>query len=62
MEITLVKSPSQLIQILKLQNENHFGNLSKSEQSKAGFVTVKHDIDMLKQMNQLAPQIVDSFA
>jgi len=58
MNLKLANSRKELEQILILQNENHFDNLSKQIRKINGFVTVKHDINMLIQMNSLAKQVV----
>jgi len=58
MQLKLANSKKELEQILILQNENHFDNLSKQLRKIDGFVTVKHDIEMLMQMNSLAKQVI----
>ena len=46
-EITLASSEKHLNQILALQLQNHKTTVNKSQKEKEGFVTVRHDIDML---------------
>jgi ribosomal protein S18 acetylase RimI-like enzyme len=58
MIVKLVDSKEELEQILILQQKNHFDNISFSERTKNGFVTVKHDIDLLMKMNRVSQQIV----
>ncbi|EKB48975.1 GNAT family N-acetyltransferase [Cecembia lonarensis] len=41
--------------ILKLQDENHLQTISSLED---GFVTVRHDMDVLKKMNDFAPHVI----
>ena len=58
MEVKLANSKMELQQILILQNKNHYENLSKELKSANGFVTVRHDIHMLEQMNDLEKQVI----
>jgi ribosomal protein S18 acetylase RimI-like enzyme len=48
----------ELQQILKLQSENHVHNLGPIDKKSNGFVTVKHDLDLLKKMNSAIPQVI----
>ena len=58
MQLKLANSREELEQILILQNENHFDHLSKQLRKVDGFVTVRHDIEMLIEMNSLAKQVI----
>lgn len=60
MEIKLVESSDELLQILKLQYANHFDNVPHELIVKNGFVTVLHDINSLSRMNKSARQIIAS--
>ncbi|RZS97785.1 GNAT family N-acetyltransferase [Cecembia calidifontis] len=46
---------ADLLGILELQSENHLEQISSPEE---GFVTVKHDLQLLKKMNDLAPHVI----
>jgi len=48
----------ELAQILTLQQANHASSLSEADAARDGFVTVMHSFDLLKKMNQAAPQII----
>ena len=52
------KSPDDLQQILSLQNQNHKLNLSDEARAANGFVTVRHDIQVLTKMNDVTKQVV----
>ncbi len=41
----------ELHEILKLQVCNHYGNLGDADKKNDGFVTIKHDFELLKEMN-----------
>lgn len=58
MEIKLVTTEIQLIQILELQQVNHFENVTDQVKGSEGFVTVRHTLDLLKKMNESTPQII----
>jgi len=58
MEIKIAESEEHLSQILDLQNANHRENLSSELKKRNGFVTVKHDLELLKKMKNCAQQIV----
>lgn len=49
---------SDLGQVLKLQAANHPQNISRQELAEQGFVTVKHDLTLLRAMNQKFPHII----
>ena len=48
----------ELAQILTLQQANHASSLSEADAARDGFVTVMHTFELLKKMNQAAPQII----
>ncbi|PSL07710.1 GNAT family N-acetyltransferase [Cecembia rubra] len=48
-------SETDLQGILLLQSENHLNNI---KDYKEGFVTVKHDFNVLKKMNDLSPHVI----
>ena len=58
MEFKLVESKIELEQILELQNDNHYDNLSLLSQKENGFVTVQHSFDLLSKMNEKAKQVI----
>ena len=49
---------SELEQILILQKTNLPQSLSENEQQSEGFVTVHHDFDLLKRMNDACPHTI----
>ncbi len=57
-EYASVKHKDELLQILELQEKNLQLNISEDEKQKEGFVTVKHDIDILNKMNNKQPHII----
>lgn len=56
--IQFTQTNDDLTQILHLQNQNHIQNLSQNDREQNGFVTIKHDIEVLHQMNAIAKQII----
>jgi ribosomal protein S18 acetylase RimI-like enzyme len=56
--IKFAESEDELKQILKLQSSNLMQNVSVEAKRSDGFVTVKHDLDLLTKMNYAAGQIV----
>lgn len=58
MEIKLVETEKELQQILDLQKQNHYQNVSEKSKETDGFVTVMHNLELLKKMNSAAPQII----
>jgi hypothetical protein len=56
--IKLTETKEELQQILTLQGKNHFENVTADKMQSDGFVTVKHDLDLLVKMNNRAKQIV----
>lgn len=55
---TTAKSISDLNQILKLQKANLKLNLPIEEYKKEGFVTLKHNIKLLKELNAPYPHVI----
>jgi ribosomal protein S18 acetylase RimI-like enzyme len=58
MIIKLAETREELEQILTLQDKNHLENIPIDKRNTNGFVTVRHDIDLLLKMNKSASQIV----
>lgn len=58
MEIKLAETETELLQILTLQKENHVSLISPDVKKTEGFVTVKHDLNLLNTMNDLARQVI----
>jgi ribosomal protein S18 acetylase RimI-like enzyme len=58
MKIELAETNKDLEQILNLQASNLIQNISVEERDANGFLTVKHNIDLLTKMNNSAPQII----
>jgi len=56
--IKFAESESELKQILKLQSSNLLQNVSAEAKRSDGFVTVKHDLNLLTKMNNAARQII----
>jgi len=54
----LVQSEEELNQVLRLQQENHIENINRNEMQSQGFVTLRHDIDTLRQMHNLAASVI----
>lgn len=53
LEFTTAKTDKELRQILDLQQQNLSKNLSLEETLEQGFLTVEHDFEILKKMNDL---------
>ena len=53
-----ITTDQQIREIIELQRINLTKNLSESEVSSQGFVTVEHEFESLKKMNQLEPGIL----
>jgi L-amino acid N-acyltransferase YncA len=58
MEIRTVTEAQELVQILKLQQENHKTVISVDAALENGFLSVLHSYETLAAMNRAAPQIV----
>ena len=57
-QITQAKSDTDLLGILTLQQQNLAARLSPEEAADQGFVTVVHDMDILRRMNAAAPHTI----
>ncbi|MEQ3498979.1 GNAT family N-acetyltransferase [Tenacibaculum sp. SSH1-16] len=57
-EFTTASNQTELLQILKLQQQNLPGNLSEIDKKEQGFVTVHHDLELLQKMNDVHPHII----
>lgn len=57
-KIDLAKTQQDLIEILDLQLANHRNYISAEQSNEHGFVTVKHNLELLTEMNKAAPQII----
>lgn len=55
---TTAKNDSDLTQILDLQRSNLRHTVAEDSVAKEGFVTVEHDLDLLRKMNNPYPHIV----
>ena len=51
-------SDKELAQILRIQKDNIRTELSADEIEQEGFVTLVHDLELLRQMNQVCPHII----
>ncbi|MDH7446113.1 GNAT family N-acetyltransferase [Aquimarina sp. 2201CG14-23] len=58
LKYTTVTSHQELEEILLLQQKNLTASISSEEKKKEGFVTVEHDFDILKKMNDQQPHII----
>ncbi|MBQ4801703.1 GNAT family N-acetyltransferase [Aquimarina sp. MMG015] len=58
LKYTTVTSHEELEQILLLQQKNLTTSISSEEKKKEGFVTVEHDFEILKKMNDQQPHII----
>lgn len=56
--IGTVQTEEELVQILELQSKYHVSNYSKDDVPGDGFLTVKHDIQMLRILNAAASQVI----
>lgn len=52
------ENDSELLQILKLQQANLYANLTPEERAREGFLKVQHNLDLLREMQSKAPQII----
>jgi len=55
---SIASTLDELQQILALQQKNIIPSISKEEKETEGFVTVEHDLEILKKMNDLEPHII----
>ncbi|MFT7899796.1 GNAT family N-acetyltransferase [Tenacibaculum ascidiaceicola] len=58
LEFTTTTNPTELLQILELQQQNLPESLSETDKKEQGFVTVRHDFELLKKMNEIHPHII----
>ena len=52
------KTEKELVQILRLQQENLYRNVSNEEKLAEGFVTVEHSYELLKEMNDVCQHTI----
>ncbi len=57
-EITETRNRTELEEILILQGKNHRNTLSEEKGLENGFLSVRHDLEILEKMNLMAPQII----
>lgn len=57
-QASLTNTIQDLQQILQLQEENHARNISETELRSEGFVTLRHDLEILEKMHKLAPSVI----
>ena len=55
---TRASSDEELHQILEIQKRNIKANISQEEKEKEGYITVGHDFDIVKKMNDACPHII----
>ena len=55
---TRASSDEELYQILEIQKRNIKANISIEEKEKEGYITVGHDFDILKKMNDACAHII----
>ncbi|WP_024768319.1 GNAT family N-acetyltransferase [Aquimarina macrocephali] len=55
---TVISSETELQQILVLQHNNLPVSISQTEKEAEGFVSVQHDLDILRKMNNKQPHII----
>jgi hypothetical protein len=56
--LKLAETTAELQQILHLQEKNMSSHVSAADKKSNGFVTVKHELDVLQKMNAAAQQII----
>lgn len=54
----VTENTKELSEILKLQAENLQNNLTEEIKKEQGFVTVQHDMNILKTMHNVHPHII----
>jgi hypothetical protein len=57
-QFTTIQSDEDIRQILSLQQANLPKNISSETAKEQGFVTVQHNFDLLKAMNEAIPQVI----
>ncbi|CAM1371339.1 Acetyltransferase (GNAT) family protein [Tenacibaculum sediminilitoris] len=58
LEFTTTTNLTELLQILELQQQNLPEKLSEADKKEQGFVTVRHNFELLKKMNDVHPHII----
>ena len=58
LQFTTLQSDDEIMQLLALQAKNQARNVSEEVARNQGFVTVVHNFDLLKRMNEAYPQII----
>jgi GNAT superfamily N-acetyltransferase len=58
LQISLARTDAELQGILQLQRDNLKINLSSEESQQQGFVTLRHDLTLLRQMNHPHPHVI----
>lgn len=56
--IETANSASDLEQIIDLQAKNHYLSINNDTKTEQGFVTVKHNLDLLTKMNNVVKQVI----
>ena len=56
--IKLIETDSELQGILDLQLANLLSEISEEEKTNQGFVTVRHSLEQLTQLNEIEPHII----
>ncbi len=51
-------SNDEILGIRNLQKENHYSSLSREEMSSEGFLTCTHSIELLNELNTVAPHVI----
>ncbi|MFM1878668.1 MAG: hypothetical protein RLZZ241_1534 [Bacteroidota bacterium] len=58
MEYRAAENDSELLEILKLQQDNLFDNIAPEVREREGFLKVRHNLDLLRQMQDRVPQVI----
>jgi ribosomal protein S18 acetylase RimI-like enzyme len=54
----LVTTDEELLQIMQLQQQNLKQHFTEEEKNEQGFLTIHHSLEVLQQMNALAPSVI----
>lgn len=57
-QFTQVSTETEIQQILDLQAKNHGSAIDAATAADQGFVTVRHDLDVLRRMNRVYPSVI----
>lgn len=57
-QISLARTDADLLGILQLQQANLKANLTSEQRQQQGFVTLRHDLPLLRQMNHPHPHVI----